>query len=172
MDELLGKLGIDWKLLIGQIINFIIFLWVISKFVYTPVLEMLQKRSKTIEESIINAKRQETLRMELEIEKETVMAHARKEAEGVVASAVEKAKQARERVLNGARQEAKEIFETATKDIASSRATMYTELKKDVGGLAIDIAKRVIGESLTPQKQEKIIKKMLHDAEKSALRDM
>mgnify|MGYP001588456271 CR=1 FL=1 len=57
--ELISKLGIDWKLLVAQIVNFFILLFVLYKFAYKPVLEMLEKRSKTIEKGIHDAKASE-----------------------------------------------------------------------------------------------------------------
>ena len=49
MSELFSKLGIDWKLLIAQIINFLVLLFVLYKFAYRPILSMLEKRTKKIE---------------------------------------------------------------------------------------------------------------------------
>ena len=54
--ELLHKLGIDWRLLIAQLINFSVLLFVLYKFLYHPILNILEKRRKQIEENDIRTK--------------------------------------------------------------------------------------------------------------------
>ena len=55
MSVLLEKLGIDWKLLIAQAVNFLLLLVILRAFAYKPVLEMLRKRRERIEEGIAKA---------------------------------------------------------------------------------------------------------------------
>ena len=44
MQELFSAFGVNWKLLIAQAVNFGIVLVALRYFLYTPVLEMLEKR--------------------------------------------------------------------------------------------------------------------------------
>jgi len=55
MSELLGQLGINWKLFISQAVNFLILLLVLRAFVYKPVLAILEKREKKIKEGLDKA---------------------------------------------------------------------------------------------------------------------
>ena len=55
MQELITKLGIDWKFLIAQIVNFLVLLFVLYKFAYGPILAMLEKRQKKIEKGLKDA---------------------------------------------------------------------------------------------------------------------
>ena len=55
MSELLTKLGIDLKLLVAQIVNFLILLLVLYKFAYGPIVAMLEKRQKKIEKGLKEA---------------------------------------------------------------------------------------------------------------------
>lgn len=56
MEQLLSQLGIDWKLLLSQAVNFFLLLIVLRLFVYKPLLQMLHDRRKRIEEGIEKAK--------------------------------------------------------------------------------------------------------------------
>src|SRR3989338_5782020 len=49
MSELVSQLGIDWKLLLAQGVNFLILLVVLTKFVYKPLMKMVEERRKRIE---------------------------------------------------------------------------------------------------------------------------
>ena len=55
MGEILSNLGISWPKLIAQTVNFGIVLFVLWKFAYKPILDLLEQRRKKIEESVTNA---------------------------------------------------------------------------------------------------------------------
>ncbi len=56
MTELAHTLGIDWRLLLSQAVNFLLLLIVLRAFVYKPVLKLLKERKERIEEGIAKAK--------------------------------------------------------------------------------------------------------------------
>lgn len=49
--EFLGNLGIDWKLLIAQIVNFGLLLWILTAAVYRPILRRIEKDEKILNEA-------------------------------------------------------------------------------------------------------------------------
>lgn len=57
MEEvgLLGQLGIDWKLLLSQVVNFAILLFVLQRFVYKPLLVVIRKRNEKIQQGLEKA---------------------------------------------------------------------------------------------------------------------
>ena len=59
MTELIEKFGVDWRILIAQAINFLVVLIVLRKFVYRPLMNMLNKRREDIEHGIKSAKEAE-----------------------------------------------------------------------------------------------------------------
>ena len=65
--ELLQKLGIDWRLLIAQLVNFSILVIILYKLLYKPVLKVLNDRKEKIEQGLKDAK---SLGEELERTKE------------------------------------------------------------------------------------------------------
>jgi F-type H+-transporting ATPase subunit b len=56
MSQLLSQLGIDWKLLIAQAVNFFLLLIILKMFVYGPLTKMLHERRARIEEGLAKAK--------------------------------------------------------------------------------------------------------------------
>ncbi|MDO8512060.1 MAG: F0F1 ATP synthase subunit B [bacterium] len=80
----IGAIGIDLRSLVFQIINFAILLLVLKKFAYKPILDVLEKRHKKIEESLKNAKDIEHLKTSLEKEKETILKDAHLKARGIL----------------------------------------------------------------------------------------
>ena len=59
MGDLISQLGIDAKLLIAQVINFVVLLVVLYAFAYKPILKMLHKRTEKIEAGSKNAEKVE-----------------------------------------------------------------------------------------------------------------
>ena len=64
--ELLSKLGIDWKLLLAQVVNFGILLGVLTVFVYRPLLDLLDARRERIAKAMEDAGRIEGQKKEME----------------------------------------------------------------------------------------------------------
>ncbi len=56
MSQLFSQLGIDWKLLIAQAVNFLLLLTILRLFVYGPLTEMLRKRREKIEDGLQKAR--------------------------------------------------------------------------------------------------------------------
>ena len=78
--ELITKLGIDWKLLIAQVINFFILLFVLHRFAYRPILKMLKKRTDTIDKSLSDVKQIEKNLAESNQKKDELLRTARQQA--------------------------------------------------------------------------------------------
>ncbi len=55
MNSFISQFGIDWKLFLSQLVNFIIILAVLTFFVYKPVLKTLKDRNKKIKEGLDKA---------------------------------------------------------------------------------------------------------------------
>ncbi len=55
MDQFVSQLGIDWRLLVSQAVNFLVVLLVLRLFVYKPVLKTLHERRAKIEEGVTKA---------------------------------------------------------------------------------------------------------------------
>jgi F-type H+-transporting ATPase subunit b len=66
MEQLLSQLGIDWKLLLSQAVNFFLLLIVLRLFVYKPLLQLMHDRQKRIEEGVEKAKEADIRLLEAE----------------------------------------------------------------------------------------------------------
>ena len=55
MAELAEQLGLDWKLLLSQAVNFLLLLFLLRKFAYLPLLKILKERRARIEEGLAKA---------------------------------------------------------------------------------------------------------------------
>ncbi len=156
MGETLQTLGIDLPKLIAQTINFAIVMFVLWKWAYKPVLNMLELRREKIAESMTNA---DQVKQEL--------ANARTKSQEILNEAgtqgnklIEEARTSAARILE---QETQEAIATANDIIAKARqaneaelARMKTELRREVGRLVVSTTARVTGKVLTTDDQQRL----------------
>ena len=161
MEQLLGTLGIDWRLLIGQIVNFGLFLLILRIFAYKPLLEAMHKRTKRIEEGLKNADQQDEIKAAFEKEKKKVLKEATAEAAAIVAASHEQAVKVQENMLAAAEEKVKEMGERAKNDITKEKDAARDEMKQFAGELSIAISEKILKEKVDGEREQKIIKDML-----------
>lgn len=98
MGELLGQLGVNWKLLVSQGVNFFVILTVLTFFVYRPLIKTLEERRKRIESGLRGASEAERRLLEIEELKVKRLSAADKEALSIVSQA-EREAGAREEII-------------------------------------------------------------------------
>ena len=130
--EFLGNLGIDIKLLIAQIINFGLLLWLLTKFLYKPIIKRIEKDETELKQAQIQKK-------ELEQQKNTFVEQKKKE-------------------LTEARQRTREIIKEA-KSIAQ-KINKETREKAEKEALAFMYQSKEKLESLKPEIEKEILKRI------------
>lgn len=104
--EILNEFGINPVLLAAQVVNFLILLWILNRFLYGPILRVLKSRKQTIEDSLKNAE---------EIDKRVIQTE-----------------QDREKILEEASREAQKLLDETKKEIALMKAEGRMDAKKQV----------------------------------------
>ena len=80
------SLGLDWKLLVLQTLAFLLLLWLLKKFVYPPILAMLDKRDAAVKASADAAMEAERYAAEAEARTAELLDEAKHEAAAIVAT--------------------------------------------------------------------------------------
>jgi F-type H+-transporting ATPase subunit b len=159
----MNGLGIDWKILLGQIINFLILLWLLKKFAYKPFLSMLSKRQKQIEEGI---KKTEEAQISLDkiksLAKEVADAQD-KRSKIVMATAVDQANEKTKMILAAAEKEKQKIVENAKIAMEREHERLHDVHQRQTVDLAFTLAKKALGETITKDQDKKIIERLASD---------
>ncbi len=128
---LFGALGIDWRLLILQIVAFLILVWVLGKFVYPWLMKSVDERQANIEAASKAAQKAEEAAAETQEETAQLMAQARKEAAEIVSTAKLEATELSSATEKKAKATAEKIVANAhdqlTKDIAAAKRDLHNE---------------------------------------------
>ena len=156
MGELFQTLGIQWTKLIPQFLNFGIVLFVLWKWAYKPVFNMLDARQKKIAESIENADKIKAELARTEAERQRILTEAGDAANKLIEQAREAANIVRESETQKAIAAAEQIIAKAREAAAQDHARMLAELKREVGRLVVQTTATVTGKILTPDDQKRL----------------
>lgn len=160
MGELLHKLGIDWKLLLAQAVNFFIILTVLRFTVYKPLLRMLSERRERIRKGLHEAELAGKRLGEVEVIAQSKLAETDKQSLALFAKAEVDAKKREEVLLRAAKQKEEELLKTAEK-LAAAKG-MDAEKKIHAEAAALVRAAIVKTVELDPRHvDESLIKKAL-----------
>lgn len=157
------KLGIEPSLLLAQIINFSIIVVVLTKFLYKPILAMLAKRKKEIEEGLAITERLRLEEEKLGVRREKLLNEARKEARVILEDAKILGKDVGGEIVAAANKEAQEIIKKAKREALATHESLSGNIRKEAVLLAAIMARRLIAGVLSPADQHKLIAKHLKE---------
>lgn len=154
-------LNIDWKILIGQLINFAILFFVLKSFVYAPFLSLMKKRREQIEDGINKSKEaeenlnkirevKEKADKENEEKKKEIILDAERQGKEKISEAILLAEKERESLLLKAQKEAEEIKEKEKE-----------KMEKIVIDNSFALAEKVLKENIDQEKNKEVTEEFL-----------
>src|ERR1700744_6561466 len=151
----MDKLGIEWKILLAQTISFSVVFFVLWKFAYGPIFNMLNARRDKIDESVANAEKIKVDVARTEAERQKILAQAGDQANKLIDDARQAAARVREQETQKAIAEAAQIVSKAREAAAQERAQMLADLRREVGRLVVKTTSTVTGKVLTADDQRR-----------------
>lgn len=158
--DILGSLGIDFKALLAQIINFLLLLFILKKFLYGPVVQMLDKRKKTIAEGLENAEKAKAMIEKTEQETQEKINLAVQEADKVINEAKAQAKKEAEKIILSANETSTMMLEKTKKQIELEKEKIIADAKKDLSGLVMSAVEKIVESSPSKDDVERAISKI------------
>src|SRR5215469_13448433 len=152
----MDKLGIQWQTLHAQTISFSIVFFVLWKFAYGPIFNLLAARKQKIAEALANAEKIKADVARTEADRQKTLADAGEQANKLIADAREAAARVREQETQKAIASAEQIVAKAREAAAQERVQMLAQLKKEVGRLVVQTTTTVTGKVLTPEDQRRL----------------
>jgi len=136
--------AIDWTLLV-QAVNFLIFMVLINKFLFQPLLKLMEEREKELngiysEAEALKAKAEQLLK-----EVDEILVKAKEEAKKVIDAAVKEAREERERIISQAQKEASAKVEKAKQEIWQTFEAEKSKLEAEAEKLAEEIVRKILG---------------------------
>jgi F-type H+-transporting ATPase subunit b len=152
----MDKLGIQWKILVSQTISFSIVFFVLWRYAYKPIFQMLQARREKIAEALANAEKIKVDVARTEAERQKILADAGDQANKLIDDARQAASRVREQETQKAISSAEQIVVKAREAAAQERAQLLAQLKREVGRLVVQTTATVTGKVLTSEDQQRL----------------
>jgi F-type H+-transporting ATPase subunit b len=149
-----------WKLGF-QVINFLILLYLLNRFLFKPVLARLDERNAKIGKGLEDAETAARDRELARAEREAAVSEARKEASELLARANKIAEDTRNEILAEARSQAERVSERAREEIVSEKERAMAELRGTVADLALAAAGKLMRSEMDASTQRRLVEEFL-----------
>lgn len=156
-------LGIDWKLLIAQVVNFLILLILLSKFLYKPIVKMLDNRAEKIKAGLAAAEKSQQDLKKADVESEKIREKAYSEANEILAGAKTEASEEAKKIVAKAEAQAEEIRKYAAEEALSSKDKAMKDAKGELSNLVTLALGKIIGEQIDETEKKKMTEKAIKE---------
>ena len=144
MELYQALITLDGWTFLAQICNLMIQLVIFKKLLLNPVKKVIAERKAKADSQIADAQKLRTEAEAMKAEYEQNLQNARTEANQIVAAAQKTATTRSEELLGEARAQAAALKQKAEADIAQERKKAVNEVKDEIGGMAMEIASKVV----------------------------
>jgi F-type H+-transporting ATPase subunit b len=161
-EAALFQVNLFW--VIVSAINFLVFLVLIWTFALKPVTGMLADRQSRIEQGLKDAEQARRDRESAEADRVATLSEARREASDILARAQKVSQETRDADITATREELERMRERAAADIEAEKQRAIGELRSEVTNLALAAAGRVVGETMSDDRQRRLVQEFLASA--------
>ena len=157
MEQFEAFIGVNFWTALLTLMNFLLVLYVGKKFLYGPILKMIQDRQKEIDDMYSDADSAKQQAEDLRAEYQHKLSDAQATSERIVKDAVARAQTREEEIIRKANQEAAAIMDKASSDIAQEKKKALNDAKNEISEVAMAIAGKVVGRELTAADQTTLV---------------
>jgi len=129
---MLESIGIDLKLLIAQIVNFGIVLFVLYRFLYKPLLKAMQARTEKIEQGVKHAEEMSQKIAEIEERSQKAKETAEKEALRVIQEAKKEGEAIIKKSQEEGRSQSEAMIAKTKEEMAEEKENILSEVKEEI----------------------------------------
>jgi F-type H+-transporting ATPase subunit b len=147
-----------------SIVNFLILLYVLQRFLWGPITRTLDSRASRIREGLEAAEAAKRERAQMTVEVERLLAEARRESQAISDRTTKAAEDAAAQVRDQARQEADRIREKGRADARQLHDQALAQLRGELASMVVLAASRILGKEIGPEQHRELIQRSLDEA--------
>jgi F-type H+-transporting ATPase subunit b len=159
----LENLGINPGFLLIQVIAFIVLYVLMTRFIFSPLVNMLNERRNRIAKGLEDAAAAARARENAEAQAENILAQARAEAQKVIDEARGRGDDVAATIEQDARQIAAKIQYDAQTEAVATRNAELGNLREQVLNISVAVASRILDETITKTKQKALVNSFIAD---------
>lgn len=166
-----SPISIDLATFLWQTINVLVVILVLYFLLFKPLGGLMERRTRFIEDSLAEAKRQREEANRLLEEYQAQLQNAHVEARNIVTQATREAEEAARATRRQAEEETQRLLERAKAEIERERQRALASIRDEVTSLTLLVAERVIGREVNAADHERMIREMLADVDEQKLKE-
>jgi F-type H+-transporting ATPase subunit b len=147
-----------------SIVNFLVILYLLRRYLWGPILTVLANRAEKIREGLAMAEAAKAERERMKAEVERLLADARREAQAIAERTTKAAETAAADIRTQAKAEADRIRERGREDAKQLHDQALAQLRSELAGMVVLAAGRVLGRELDADKHRALIEQSLDEA--------
>ncbi len=146
MSELFAAFGVNWKLLLIQLVNFGVLLSVLTYFLYKPVLRIIDERQRKIAEGVATAEAADRKLSDAKAESDEMVGSAARDAEALVAAARSRADERGAEIQKAAEARAAATMKEAAERAEEAKRMALKESEREIARAAMLAAEKILEE--------------------------
>lgn len=157
MESIIHDFGINPILLAAQIVNFLVLLFILKKFLYKPILKVLEERKIRIAQSLKQADEIEKRLKEIADREEEAILKSAKEGEKIIKEAGEYSA----KLIDDGRKEYENLLKRGVDDARKlaevEKLKLMQEVKENIADLVVLALQKITGKVISSKDQKRII---------------
>jgi|SRR3989344_6590051 len=165
--EIIENFGVNPVLLAAQIVNFLVILFLLKKFLYKPILDLLKKRETAIKEGL---KQAEEARVKLEkvvAQEKEILKNAQLASKKIIEDARNEAREIAKQMGENTRKQTEKMVNDAKEQIARESIDTEKRLAVSVSKLAINFLEKTLKDFFSEKEQKEVLSKALKKLDKT-----
>jgi len=158
--------------LLWQVFNFLVLLWLLKRYLYGPIKEILDKREKTIKNEIEEAEQKHEEAMELKKEYKAELKRARDKSSDIIDKAERRARERAKEIISKAKKQAEKIEEDKLAEIEQAKVEARKEIRNEFTDVTLKAAAQMIGKELDREKHEELMAQYIENLDEEKLGDV
>ena len=150
-------IGVNLWTALFTLLNTLTVIFVGTKFLFKPIMKMIQERQKEIDDLYSDANAAKADAQAMQSEYQAKLGDAQATSERIVKEAVSRGQAREEEIIRQANAEASAILDKANADIAMEKRKAINDAKDEISDLALAIAGKVVGRELSAADQSDLV---------------
>jgi len=158
--DVFAKLGVDWKLLIAQVINFGVLFFVLRHYAYKPMLDFLESRTARIDKGLKDAEAAQAKLIAMEEKEKQVLNEARSEARSLIETAEMNAKKRDAERFIETEEKTKRFLEDARMKIEEEKQKILLEARQEIAEVVALSVEKILKEKIGSAEDKNLMKNL------------
>lgn len=158
--------------LLWQVINFLVLLWLLKRYLYGPIKEILDKRENMIKSEITEAEERHQEALELKEEYKAELKRAQDKSSDIIDKAEQRARERAKEIIKQAKEKANKIEEDKLKELEQAKVKARKEIRNQFTEVTLMAAAKMIGQEIDKRKHEDLMSEYIDKIDQKKLGDV